>query len=407
MKLSLASLLGLKPGGEDASRASLTQSTRQKASRTAPYVAFHQPGRGMFTQAAGPALIRAGYHRNAIAYRAVRMVAEAAASVPLALTLNGKEVAAKSGKSHPLETLLARPNSREDGASLFEALYAHLLLSGNAYCQILAGAEGPRELHALRPDRVSILAGADGWPEAYEYRQGKVVTLIPAELGGATALLHIRLHDPLDDHYGFAPLAAAQVALEMHEAASRWNKALLDNSARPSGALVYAAAENLTDDQFDRLKSELESAFSGTTNAGRPVLLEGGLDWKPLSLSPKDMDFMEARAGAAREIALALGVPPLLLGLPGDSTYANYAEANRAFWRSTILPLARRMAGALAHAVQPYYDAEVRLTPDADQIEALAEERAALWARIGAADFLTEEEKRAALGYGNKPPAQP
>ena len=72
------------------------------------------------------------------------------------------------------------------------------------------------------------------------------------------------------------------------------------------------------------------------------MLLEGGLDWKPLSLSPKDMDFIEAKHAAAREIALAFGVPPLLLGMPGDNTYRNYAEANRAFWRQTVLPLVAR-----------------------------------------------------------------
>jgi len=113
----------------------------------------------------------------------------------------------------------------------------------------------------------------------------------------------------------------------------------LDNSARPSGALVYAGPEgaHLTDEQFSRLKEELEENFSGATNAGRPLLLEGGLDWKALSLSPKDMDFAESKAGAAREIALAFGVPPLLLGLPGDNTFSNYAEANRAFWRQSSL----------------------------------------------------------------------
>ena len=88
--------------------------------------------------------------------------------------------------------------------------------------------------------------------------------------------------------------------------------------------------------------------FPGSRNAGRPLLLEGGLDWKPLSLSPKDMDFIEAKAAAAREIALALGVPPMVLGLPGDNTYANYQEANRAFWRQTVLPFAQRLQGSLA-----------------------------------------------------------
>ena len=131
----------------------------------------------------------------------------------------------------------------------------------------------------------------------------------------------------------------------MHNAASAWNKALLDNAARPSGALVYKGENgaNLSEEQFERLRDELAANFSGAANAGRPLLLEGGLTWQTMSLSPKDMDFIELKHGAAREIALAFGVPPMLLGIPGDNTYANYREANLAFWRQTVLPLAARV----------------------------------------------------------------
>jgi HK97 family phage portal protein len=139
------------------------------------------------------------------------------------------------------------------------------------------------------------------------------------------------------------------MALDTHNASGRWNKALLDNSARPSGALVYAPKEggNLTDEQFDRLKTELEQGYTGATRAGRPLLLEGGLDWKAMGLTPRDMDFVEAKHSASRDIALAFGVPPMLLGIPGDNTYANYQEANRAFYRLTVLPLVAHGKGPL------------------------------------------------------------
>lgn len=369
-----------------------------KAARQAPMVAFHQPGLGFFPDRAGPGLVHSGYHRNAVVYRCVRLIAEAAASIAWTVLVDGTE-----RRQHPVETLLARPNPREGGTELMEALYGNLLLSGNAYCEVIAAGDRPVELHALRPDRISLVPGPDGWPVAYDYALGTRLSRFPIGEGGRSPILHLRLFDPLDDHYGFAPLSAAQVALEMHDAASRWNKALLDNSARPSGALVYGASDqNMSDDQFDRLKGELESAFQGSANAGRPILLEGGLDWKPLSLTPKDMDFLEARAGAAREIALAFGVPPLLLGFPGDNTHANYAEANRAFWRSTILPLVQRTQGAMAHWLQPYFTEDIRFRPDVDAIEALSSEREALWRRVSAAPFLTEDEKREALGYGRR-----
>lgn len=390
MKQVLQRLFGYAPDGAGA-RAPETKR------RSMPFVALHHPGRGMFSEKPGPGLIRAGYHRNAIAYRSVRLIAEAAAGVPLTLTVDGREA-----NGHPLEALLARPNPRETGAEFFEALYGHLMLSGNAYAECLTEEGRPAEFYALRPDRVSVVAGPDGWPQAYDYSAGGRVTRLPVGEGEASPVLHLRQFDPLDDVTGHAPLASAQVAIEMHEAASRWNKALLDNSARPSGALVYGASENMTDEQFERLKSELETAFQGTGNAGRPILLEGGLEWRSLSLTPKDMDFQEARNQAAREIALAFGVPPLLLGIAGDNTHANYAEANRAFWRLTVLPLVKRVSAGFAQWMQPHFGEHLHLAPDVDGIEALSVEREALWRRVLAADVLDAEEKRTALGYGSK-----
>ncbi|MBM6592387.1 phage portal protein [Microvirga sp. BT291] len=115
------------------------------------------------------------------------------------------------------------------------------------------------------------------------------------------------------------------------------------------------------------------------------------------------MDFVEAKAIAAREIALAFGVPPLLLGLSGDNTHANYAEANRAFYRQTVIPLVRRTAEALAHWLSPAFGETLRLDPDLDAIEALADERESLWRRVSGAAFLSDDEKREAVGYGRGP----
>ena len=94
-----------------------------------------------------------------------------------------------------------------------------------------------------------------------------------------------------------------------------------------------------------------------------------------MSLTPKDMDFIEARHTAAREIALALGVPPMLLGIPGDNTYSNMAEAQRIFWRATVLPLVNRTASALSNWLQPAFGQAFELRPDLDQLEALSPER--------------------------------
>jgi HK97 family phage portal protein len=338
-------------------------------------------------------LVRQGYERNPIVFRSVRMIAESVASVPWILYLQGQERA-----DHPLAQVLRAPGGSRSGVELIEILVTNLLLFGNAYVEAVAIDGAHREWHALRPDRMSIVPGGNGWPLAYDYVVGaERVRFAVAD----NAILHLKLHSPLDDHYGLPPLAAAETALDTHNAAGQWNRALLENAARPSGALVYAGPDGatLSDEQFDRLKHELDESFSGLRNAGRPLLLEGGLDWKALSLTPKELDFIEAKAGAAREIALALGVPPLVLGLPGDNTFSNYQEANRAFWRQTILPFVHRLQSSFNAWLQPTYG-DVEWRANLDAIDALASERAAEWARVGAADFLTRDEKREAVGYG-------
>ncbi len=218
---------------------------------------------------------------------------------------------------------------------------------------------------------------------------------------GFLPVLHAALFHPLDDYYGLSPLEVAGTAIEVHNAGAQWTKALLDNAARPSGALIYKGPDGsgLSDEQFARLKRELEDAYQGAANAGRPMVLEGGLDWKAMGYNPADMDFAETRSVAAREIALAFGVPPMLLGIPGDNTYSNYAEANLNFWRQAVLPLVARTAGALSRWLAPRFGEGLRIGYDADAVEALAETRQALWAKLSTADFLTLNEKRAAAGY--------
>ena len=157
----------------------------------------------------------------------------------------------------------------------------------------------------------------------------------------------------------------------------------------------------MTAEQFERLKAELEASFQGTRNAGRPLLLEGGLDWKAMSLSPRDLDFMEAKHAAAREIAL------------GDRRAADAARHSR---RQHLRELRRGQprvlaadgaaAGAthcpraLAAGSPRPMAASCGSRPTSIRSRRLSPEREALWARMERASFLTDDEKRAAVGYG-------
>ncbi len=343
------------------------------------------------------AQVREAYLGNAVAQRAVRLVAESVAWAPV---YEGKESPSTPDRG-PGQAGSGRAVSLVHPA-LLETVATQLLLHGNAYVQLLQDAEAmPAELFALRPERVTVEADASGWPAAYLYKVGETKTRLPARDGlGRPGLVHLRSAHPLDDHYGLGCLGAAAAAVAVHNAAAKWNKALLDNAARPSGALLCDPGDGaaLSGEQFERLRAEMEAQFAGAGNAGRPMLLEGGLKWQAMSLTPADMDFTGLKAAAAREIALAFGVPPMLLGLPGDATYANYREANRALWRLTVLPMAARILSGIGAALAAWWPG-VRLEVDVDQLSALAEDRERLWRQVSGADFLSDGEKREMLGF--------
>ena len=379
----------LKRGGGDA--------PEQKASAAGRVMAWGGAGRVAWSPRDVVSLTKNGFLGNPIGFRAVKLIAEAAAALPLVLQDRERRY-----EAHPLIDLMRRPNPAQGRAELMEALYGHLLLTGNAYLEAVAGEEAalPVELYVLRSDRMSVVPGADGWPVAYEYAVGGRKHRFDMT-GEIPPICHIRSFHPQDDHYGFTPMRAAASAVDVHNAASRWSKALLDNAARPSGAIVYRGSDGnatLTQEQYDRLLDEMASQHQGAANAGRPMLLEGGLDWKPMGFSPSDMEFQKTKEAAAREIAVAFGVPPMLLGIPGDATYANYQEANRAFYRLTVLPLAHRVSAALSDWLARFSGEAVELRPDLDQVPALAGERDQQWRRVSEASFLTDAEKRALLG---------
>ncbi|NND41215.1 MAG: phage portal protein [Silicimonas sp.] len=367
-----------------------------KASAAGPVIAYAGSGRVAWSPRDISSLTRAGFSGNPVGFRAVKLIAEAAAAIPLVLQDEERRF-----DVHPLLSMIRRPNPGQGQAEMFEALFGQMLLSGNGYVEaVLDGAGAPFELHVLRSDRMRVVPGTDGWPVAFEYAVGGRKHRFPVA-DGVSTVCHVKAFHPQDDHYGLSPMQAAAQAVDVHNSASAWSKALLDNAARPSGAIVYNGGEGqgtMSADQYDRLLSEMEAYHIGARNAGRPMLLEGGLDWKPMGFSPSDMEFQKTKESAAREIALAFGVPPMLMGIPGDATYANYQEANRAFYRLTVLPLVGKVTEAVSHWLSGFTGEAVSLKADLDQVPALSAEREAQWRRVAGAAFLSDAEKRALLG---------
>ena len=322
-------------------------------------------------------LAKEGYLKNAIVYRCVNEIAKGASSVPFVLKIGDQII-----EEHPLKDLLMRPNPLQSYSEFFNSLYGYILLSGNAYILKVGGEIGaPKELHQLRPDRIQIKGGMSTIPDRYEYVMNGQVrnTFKVDQVNGYSELKHIKLWNPLDDYYGLSPMSAAAVEVDQFNMSSKHNVNLLQNGARPSGAIIFKPqddagfAVNLTESQRQQLLTDMNNRFAGTKNAGRPMLLEGDFDWKEMGMSPKDMDFANLKHMSATDIALCFGVPSQLVGVPDSQTYANVAEARLALYEETIIPHLRKVASDLNEWLVPMFDDRISLEFDIDSIPALSE----------------------------------
>lgn len=388
-------------------RAVLGRQESIKASAVGNMIARFLLGQQAWKERDFAKLGREGYQQNPIVSRSIRLIAESAAAIPFVL-YQGKGAARKEIEEHKLLDLLANPNPGQDGTDLLIALYSHLMIAGNAYCERTDEKDLKRmELYALRPDRVTLIPGETGQPMGYEYEVNGAKYRFETDVdSGQRPILHIKTFNPINDWYGMSPLDPASRGIDCHNAAGAWNHSLLLNGAAPSGALVYTppsedktSGGRMPEAMYEATKQQIDEMMTGPRNAGRPLLLEGGLDYKAIGLDPEKMQFVDSKTLAAREIAWALGVPPLMLGLPGDNTHANYAEANMAFHRQTVIPLAQRMARQMTHWFAMSIEKGMYLEANIDNVDALSADREAQWKRVAAAEFLSINEKREALGY--------
>jgi HK97 family phage portal protein len=306
--------------------------------------------------------------------------------------------------------LLNRPNPLQSSSEFFNSLFGFLLLSGNAYILKVGSEVGsPRELHLLRPDRIQIKGGGKPIPDRYEYIvNGRVQNVFDVDQDtGSSEIKHIKLWNPLDDYYGCSPLQAAAEEVDQHNLSSKHNINLLNNGARPSGAVIFKPkddqgfAVNLTESQRQQLLTDLNNRFVGSGNAGRPMLLEGDFDWREMGLSPKDMDFINLKHMSATDIALCFGVPSQLVGVPDSQTYSNIAEARLALYEETIIPHLKLIQSDLNEWLVPMFSEELEFCYDIDGIPALAERKRKTYENITSAvntGIMTRNEAREIIG---------
>jgi len=350
-------------------------------------------------------LAKDGYMKNAIVYRCVNEISHGASAVPFMIKTGDTII-----ERHPVIDLLNRPNPQQSYSEFFNSLFGFLLLSGNAYVLKVGSERGaPQELHLLRPDRITIKGGKNPIPEKYQYTiNGRIEQEYEVDQeNGFSDVKHIKLWNPLDDFYGLSPLSAGALEIDQHNMAAKHNVNLLNNGARPSGAVVFKPkddqgfAVNLTESQRQQLLTDLSSRFGGTNNAGRPMLLEGDFDWKEMGLSPKDMDFFNLKHMATTDIALCFGVPSQLVGVPDAQTYSNVAEARLALYEETIIPHLKKIESDLNEWLMPLFNEDLMFCYDIDKIPALSERRRKIYENVTGAvreGIMTRNEAREILG---------
>ena len=351
-------------------------------------------------------LVKEGYENNAIAYRCINEISQGASGVKLKLFRGKMNV-----ENHPLLDLLERPSPNKGYVELFESLYSFLLLSGNSYL-IGSGAEKelPSELYCLRPDRIRIIPGEMSLPLAYQYLvNGKLVAeYLVDQTTGLSSVKHFKLFHPKHDHLGMSPLVSAASNVDSHNLTNKHNVALLQNGARPSGAVVFKPKDEtgstvqLSESQRAQIIQDMEYRFSGAGNAGRPMLLEGDFHFQQMGLSPKDMDFSVLKKMSAIDIALCFGVPAQLVGIPDAQTYNNMPEARLALYEETIIPILRRIQSDLNEWLTPQFGDGMKLEYDIDSIPAMAESRKRVFESViqGVnSGILTRNEAREKLGF--------
>jgi HK97 family phage portal protein len=336
------------------------------------FSAFFGVKRGAFSAGNNISFIEAvnkGYKGLVWVYRCVKEIGEAVGSVTwLAMTDDGKGNLTQLPTSHPLSRLLAQPNELQDSAEFFEAWAIYLSLSGSDYWNIVDVDGGrPFKMYHLRPDWMTANPDPVTFISGYtlDNKAGNKIEFTPKEI------LHFKYLDPLDPFRGLSPLASAQRTIETENSALLWNKTMFDNSAIPGGVLTVPATTMQTETR-EKLETDLQSQF-GRENMNKPLVLWGGMDWKQMGLSQKDLDFKELKLMNKFEICAALGVPPGIVGANEDPTYSNFGVERMAMWEDTIIPMVMWLKRKMNMRIAPAFGANIVIVPDFKHVPAMRE----------------------------------
>ena len=283
-------------------------------------------------------------------YSCVRILSEAIASLPLHLYRYNEDGGKEKAIDHPLYFLLHdEPNPEMTSFVFRETLMTHLLLWGNAYAQIIRNGKGEIvALYPLMPDRMTVDRDENG-KLYYEYQtssddaptmKGSTVILRPPDV----------LHIPglgFDGLVGYSPIAMAKNAIGMAIACEEFGAKFFANGANPSGVLEHPGT--LKDPA--KVRDSWNAAFGGSSNAHKVAVLEEGLKYTPISISPNEAQFLETRKFQIDEIARIFRVPPHMVGDLEKSSFSNIEQQSLEFVKYTLDPWVSRWEQAMIRSL--------------------------------------------------------
>ena len=269
-------------------------------------------------------------------YACVRILSEAIAGLPLHLYRYGEDGSKQKALDHPLYTLLHdEPNPEMSSFVFRETLMTHLLLWGNAYAQILRNGKGDViALYPLMPNKMTVDRDDEGHLY-YSYQRSNDEALKP----NSRVILspHEVLHIPglgFDGLVGYSPIAMAKNAIGLAIATEEYGAKFFANGAAPSGVLEHPG----TIKDPSRVREAWQSQFGGSSNSGKVAVLEEGMKYTPISISPEQAQFLETRKFQINEIARIFRVPPHMVGDLEKSSFSNIEQQSLEFVKYTLDP---------------------------------------------------------------------
>jgi HK97 family phage portal protein len=257
---------------------------------------------------------------------------------------------------HPVLDVLYKANDFTTKFDLFWLIGEYLELTGEAPLFVIKQGNIPTQLFLLRPDKFNVLAGKNGvFISGYSYRnaEGKDISIDIDEM------LFIKYPDPVNYFRGKGTLQAATRIVDIEQYSEEYNKNYFFNSATPS--LAFTTEQKLSDNVRDRFRKQIEQNYKGLNNAHKFLIMEAGLDAKPLQLSQKDMDFINQLNWTRDKILGIFRVPRTVLGITDDVNRANAEATDYVFIKRNIYPKIKRIVEQLNEFFLPMF-------PDGDQL---------------------------------------